>query len=183
MKFNYSNQVIQTTILESTLYTNGGDSGGPVVNDRGELVAVHSGNFTNANGRSIGIDVSQLKALLAGDYSNTAKTPFAVISFQNRTQRTLNFECRWSRESNWRSVKMPAGHTRYFWLNQSSQSSSLPTFQVRFDSDSSDRLSWKQKEFTAKRAMAVGKPVFYQGLVCNFFELDATHSIVLLQLW
>ena len=55
---------IQATIVEATSLVNPGDSGGPVVNNQGELVAVTQGYDPGARGFSIFIDVSEVKQFL-----------------------------------------------------------------------------------------------------------------------
>ncbi|MFO0807216.1 MAG: serine protease [Gemmataceae bacterium] len=57
---------IEARVVETTSPVNSGDSGGPVVNGAGELVAVTQGHIAEDAARSISyfIDVSELKALL-----------------------------------------------------------------------------------------------------------------------
>jgi HEAT repeat protein len=66
-EIRYSNvkQVVNAYIVESQSPTNPGDSGGPVVNDRGELVAVVSGGDFDKRLISFNIDVREVRALLA----------------------------------------------------------------------------------------------------------------------
>lgn len=56
---------INARVLTVTLPTNPGDSGGPYINEKGELVAVHHAGQPRANLLSKAIDVSELKAFLA----------------------------------------------------------------------------------------------------------------------
>jgi HEAT repeat protein/S1-C subfamily serine protease len=72
--------VIDANILETSSPTNPGDSGGPMVNDKGELVAVtHAGNM-GANLMSLFIDVSEVKTLLTTYYTaNKMKPGWDVI--------------------------------------------------------------------------------------------------------
>jgi S1-C subfamily serine protease len=51
-------------VVLSTLAVNPGDSGGPVVNDKGELVAVTHGNVIGSNAMSMLIDISEIRAML-----------------------------------------------------------------------------------------------------------------------
>jgi S1-C subfamily serine protease len=51
-------------VVETQSPTNAGDSGGPVVNDRGELVGVTQGTVRDAQLLGLAIDVSEVKALL-----------------------------------------------------------------------------------------------------------------------
>ncbi|MCA9194386.1 MAG: tetratricopeptide repeat protein [Planctomycetales bacterium] len=51
--------------VEADMQTNQGNSGGPVVNDDGELVAVVEGHMTDARSVSLYIDVSEVRAFLA----------------------------------------------------------------------------------------------------------------------
>jgi serine protease Do len=66
---------VDAKIVETASGVNQGDSGGPVVNDKGELVAVVQGHLDEAKARSysIFIDVSEVWALLAS--KRLAKLP------------------------------------------------------------------------------------------------------------
>jgi S1-C subfamily serine protease len=66
---------VDAKIVETAAGVNQGDSGGPVVNDKGELVAVVQGHLDEAKARSysIFIDVSEVWALLAN--KRLAKLP------------------------------------------------------------------------------------------------------------
>jgi hypothetical protein len=66
---------VDAKIVETASGVNSGDSGGPVVNDKGELVAVVQGHLDEAKARSysIFIDVSEVWALLAS--KRLAKLP------------------------------------------------------------------------------------------------------------
>lgn len=57
-------QKIVARIMESSLPADHGESGSPVVNDRGELVAVHSGHNHKTRLLAYGIDVSEVKVYL-----------------------------------------------------------------------------------------------------------------------
>ena len=56
---------IKTRVVETEISSNHGDSGGPVVNDNGELVAVNEGTITDANNIGTAIDVTEVRAYLA----------------------------------------------------------------------------------------------------------------------
>lgn len=56
---------VQARVIETTLPLNPGDSGGPTVNDRGQLVAVNFAMITGDNLISYGIDISEVHAFLA----------------------------------------------------------------------------------------------------------------------
>lgn len=62
-------QPVDTRVVETDLAINPGDSGGPVVNDQGEVVAVVSAFSTKSRLVSSCIDARELKALLDGDNS------------------------------------------------------------------------------------------------------------------
>lgn len=62
-------QLVRSHIIETDQPINRGDSGGPVVNDKGELVAVVSAFSKTGNLVSLAIDIRELKALLKGDNS------------------------------------------------------------------------------------------------------------------
>jgi HEAT repeat protein/S1-C subfamily serine protease len=59
---------VDCQIVETTSPTNPGDSGGPMVNDRGELVAVTHAGRRGAHLMSKFIDVSEVKAMVSGYY-------------------------------------------------------------------------------------------------------------------
>jgi S1-C subfamily serine protease len=68
---NVKSFTIEAKVIESQMATNPGDSGGPVVNDGGELVGIHHGN---ANGQllvSFAIDISEVKTILSNLNSGT----------------------------------------------------------------------------------------------------------------
>ena len=66
---------IDARVVETQSPVNQGDSGGPVVNDRGELVAVVQGHVPDAQARSVSIfiDVSEVRDLLVSKHF--AKAP------------------------------------------------------------------------------------------------------------
>jgi hypothetical protein len=55
----------EAKVIETDSPTNPGDSGGPLLNDKGELVGVTQGGATNAQLVSTFVDVSEVKQLLA----------------------------------------------------------------------------------------------------------------------
>lgn len=50
----------QMQVLETDAPINPGDSGGPIVNDNGELVGVSQGFYTESRGYSYGVDISEI---------------------------------------------------------------------------------------------------------------------------
>ena len=69
-EFTLNNQQdVRAYIIETDQPINKGDSGGPVVNGKGELVAVVSAFSKSGNLVSLAIDIRELKALLKGDNS------------------------------------------------------------------------------------------------------------------
>lgn len=67
----YRKQDSNMQVIETQSPLNPGDSGGPVVNDRGELVGVNRAIKSGAQLISLCIDVSELKAFLRGGGSST----------------------------------------------------------------------------------------------------------------
>jgi tetratricopeptide (TPR) repeat protein len=66
-KFQYQDgQQVEAQVIETQAPLNPGDSGGPVVNDRGEVVGVNAAGKANAQLVSLCIDVAEVKALLDG---------------------------------------------------------------------------------------------------------------------
>jgi S1-C subfamily serine protease len=56
---------LRAKVVETNLAINPGDSGGPVVNDYGELVGVTQGYSANANQVSFAIDITEVHRVLA----------------------------------------------------------------------------------------------------------------------
>ena len=73
--------------VESNVATNSGNSGGPVVNNRGEIVAVHVAGNTKATNMSYHIDLSELNSFLA--IARTMVDPKTVADFIARGDRRL----------------------------------------------------------------------------------------------
>lgn len=71
-KIQYKKQLVEARIVETDLAINPGDSGGPVVNDNGDLVGVISGHVGDAQLISFVIHVSEVK------------------NFYRRTERLVN---------------------------------------------------------------------------------------------
>jgi S1-C subfamily serine protease/regulator of sirC expression with transglutaminase-like and TPR domain len=62
---HYPNQTVHARVVVTQSPINPGDSGGPIVNDAGELVAVTSGHSRNGNAVSYGIEVHEVRAFVA----------------------------------------------------------------------------------------------------------------------
>lgn len=66
-KFQYQDgQQVEAQVIETQAPLNPGDSGGPVVNDRGEVVGVNAAGKPGAQLVSLCIDVAEAKALIDG---------------------------------------------------------------------------------------------------------------------
>jgi S1-C subfamily serine protease len=59
-----SGQEVAAVCLETQLPSNPGDSGGPVVNDRGQLVGVNAASLRGDAGVNLAIDLSEVRAFL-----------------------------------------------------------------------------------------------------------------------
>ena len=57
-------QRVVARVVETTVPTNGGDSGGPVINGDGELVAITTGTDKEEVGVEYGIDVEEIRSIL-----------------------------------------------------------------------------------------------------------------------
>jgi tetratricopeptide (TPR) repeat protein len=64
-KYQQNNQEVDARVIETQSPINPGDSGGPVVDDQGELVGVNAGTVRDAQLVSLCIDVSEVRAFLA----------------------------------------------------------------------------------------------------------------------
>lgn len=58
------NEVKGRKLVQYNLSTNGGNSGGPVMNDKGEIIAVHAMGIKPAQGLNFGIDILQVREVL-----------------------------------------------------------------------------------------------------------------------
>ena len=66
--------LVKAKIAETQTATNNGDSGGPVVNDRGNLVAIVTGNDGTSNGVDYNIDITEINKCLESYLKSTIKT-------------------------------------------------------------------------------------------------------------
>jgi S1-C subfamily serine protease len=74
-KFQYEDgQKVDARVIETQAPLNPGDSGGPVLNDRGEVVGVNAAGKANAQLVSLCIDVAEVKALMDGLQAPSANT-------------------------------------------------------------------------------------------------------------
>jgi S1-C subfamily serine protease len=77
----------EAKVIETDSPTNPGDSGGPLLNDQGELVGVTQGGAVNAQLVSTFIDISEVKQLLATKALANLKTDKPAV--KARTQLTI----------------------------------------------------------------------------------------------
>jgi tetratricopeptide (TPR) repeat protein len=77
-------QAIDATVVQTTQPINPGDSGGPVVNDRGEVVAVTTAFREGGNLLSYAIDVTEVKAFLEEAFKYYH--PDSALAFRKRGQ-------------------------------------------------------------------------------------------------
>jgi S1-C subfamily serine protease len=66
LTYNTNNQQVDALIITSDGPNRPGDSGGPVVNKKGELVGIHAAFSNNPEGKSCAIDLREIKAFLKG---------------------------------------------------------------------------------------------------------------------
>jgi tetratricopeptide (TPR) repeat protein len=83
-------QIVDTTVIETTSATNPGDSGGPVVNDAGQLVGVTSGASGAARLMSIAIDVGVVKGFLREVQVLLNSRTATAAAFYGRGRRYLS---------------------------------------------------------------------------------------------
>ncbi len=57
-------QKVDARVVEMTVPTNGGDSGGPILNAKGELVAITAASRENQNAVHFGIDIKEIWTLI-----------------------------------------------------------------------------------------------------------------------
>jgi S1-C subfamily serine protease len=75
---------VQARVVETQMPSNPGDSGGPVLNDRGELAAITQGVNSALRLVSVSIDVSEVRAFLGTvpGYSPASDTSLAALPSQ-----------------------------------------------------------------------------------------------------
>jgi S1-C subfamily serine protease len=83
---------LDARIVETQSPVNQGDSGGPVLNDRGELVAVTQGHVNDKQARlvSIFIDVSEVRGLLASRGVAKLREPPPMVVEKTEAQATAD---------------------------------------------------------------------------------------------
>jgi S1-C subfamily serine protease len=72
-RFERTGQQIESRICETSVPTNPGCSGGPIIDRHGELVGIVSATVTTANQVHKGIDISEIRAFLAEYRANQAQ--------------------------------------------------------------------------------------------------------------
>ncbi|WP_146575457.1 trypsin-like serine protease, partial [Botrimarina hoheduenensis] len=76
-------QQVQARVLQTTSPINPGDSGGPIVNNNGELVGINSSGNTKARLVSYAIDIREVRAFLtayAGEGNPTDDAPRDLLA-------------------------------------------------------------------------------------------------------
>jgi serine protease Do len=63
-RFTRSGQQVEARTVEMTVPINPGDSGGPILNQKGELVGINSAMVTSATQVQKGIDITEIRAFL-----------------------------------------------------------------------------------------------------------------------
>lgn len=84
-QIRYRNQTVEARIIESQCPSNPGDSGGPVVNDRGELVGTHTGSTTDSRLITWHIDVGEVRNYV--DQTRKLMTPTTAHDYNERGVR------------------------------------------------------------------------------------------------
>jgi S1-C subfamily serine protease len=93
-KFQYEDgQKVEARVIETQAPLNPGDSGGPVLNDGGEVVGVNAAGKANAQLVSLCIDVAEVKALMDGLQTPAAK-PSAAVAENSRAPSSAEYNNR-----------------------------------------------------------------------------------------
>jgi len=111
-----SGQQVNATILETQSPVNRGDSGGPVVNGKGELVAVTSSYTKDARLVTSNIHIKELKALLKGENSSVDPRLAGEVKKMNRqgmvSRRGSYYFAESRRRGNWRGHVFVSSSTK-----------------------------------------------------------------------
>jgi S1-C subfamily serine protease len=91
-------------MVEVQSATNGGDSGGPMVNDRGELVGIVSGGNPNQTAVNFSIDVREIRALLASVSDHVPPAPAVTPAAPSGALTGL-----------WKRADLGTSTTRHTW--------------------------------------------------------------------
>ena len=119
-------------LVETDAVTLPGNSGGPVLTDRGYLLGIHSRSERHMS--SIEVAASEIYNIV--NKLETAR----VLSIHNRTEFEINFQIRSSRDAVWshKTIK-PRENLIHWWYSNESLSP-----QISFDYDMSDEAEFKE---------------------------------------
>lgn len=120
-----------------TFYSNiwGGNSGGPLVNNRGELVGVVAATSRSNPMIATAIDVTSVHALL-----KTLRW-YAVVAISNPTSVTVPFQFRWRPSDPWKTYFLKPGHV--YWFTTTRVIGETPKPDIRFDNSYDDGFQEK----------------------------------------
>jgi hypothetical protein len=110
----------------------GGNSGGPVLNAKGEVVGIHTQGGGKGNIASRAVHYSEVKELLG------TITPHRVWSVNNTTKGPLHYQVRWG-AGEWKNHTVAGGWTDTHWLP--GHTAAKP--QIRFDNSTADGFQEK----------------------------------------
>jgi Trypsin-like peptidase domain len=84
--FHFANNVeVDAQVIETTLPSNPGDSGGPILNANGELVGITSAGNVKERAVSLGIDVAEIRAMLDKNHLTVEAAALPVARILSQT--------------------------------------------------------------------------------------------------
>lgn len=134
----YNNFPVEMNYKQITYGSNsfGGNSGGPVLNDAGKVVGVHSSGGGEGGMNGGAVHYSEVAELL-----NTF-TQYRSFSIENPTNVTLHYQVRWG-DGEWKESKLEPGKVMTHWLKGDG-----PEEVVKFRFDRSAQEGYQEKVYT-----------------------------------
>ncbi len=122
-------------IIRADIYK--GNSGGPVVNDKGELIGIAARSDQSTVAEAI--PANKIEDLL-----NTLK-PRHIFSIQNNAHFTLHYDIKWQKNDAWKEIVIKSGEAWNHWYSKDFNRKGYP--KIRFDYIANDgQVTYKTYE-------------------------------------
>lgn len=137
-KGRYNNYPVEMDYKQITYASSSfsGNSGGPVLNDDGKVVGVHSTGGGEGGISGGAVHYSEVQNLLG------TLTQHQVFSIENTTKVTLTYQVRWG-EGEWKETKLEPGKVMTHWLKAAGEDD---VAKIRFDQSTQE--GFQEKVFT-----------------------------------